>query len=140
MNGEGITILDADLRMTKCRFAESKDGPSFPRTVYTCPICSEQRSFSLEDFNSRALSEMTNLTRDDANDIGVASQAYSIKVHQNVNFRSFIDFYCGGCRSAVRIYYDSWGGGRFTYGHELAFVVEKSSKLVEGDLMTGGLK
>lgn len=125
MNENSIIIVDAAQRLSNRSYTDGEDSKVEWRSIYTCPQCAGEVSFTAEDFEQHAYSEETNLSPQDANEIGVASQAFSIKRNKSVNFKSFVDFYCAGCHAAVRIYYDAWAGGRYTHGYYSQFIVEK---------------
>jgi len=125
MSEPRITIIDAAERLSNRSYTDGEDSRAEWRSVYTCPGCGAQISFTAVDFEEHAFSEETNLSPADANEVGVASQAYSIRQYKSVNFKSFMDFYCEDCRAVVRIYYDAWGGGRYTHGYYSQFIVEK---------------
>ncbi|HEX8746471.1 MAG TPA: hypothetical protein VF717_04670 [Pyrinomonadaceae bacterium] len=125
MNEKSITIVDAAERLSNRSYTEGEDSKAEWLSIYTCPICGKQVSFTVEEFEQQSFSEETNLSPGDANEIGVASQAYSMKRFKSINFKSFVDFYCKGCQGGVRIYYDAWGGGRYTHGYYAQFIVEK---------------
>jgi hypothetical protein len=125
MNKNSIIIVDAAERLSNRSYTDGEDSNVEWHSIYTCPLCRQQVSFTAEDFEQHSFSEETNLSSEDAEEIGVASQAYSMKRFQSINFKSFIDFYCVGCHAGVRIYYDAWGGGRYTHGYYAQFIVEK---------------
>lgn len=120
-----ITIVDAAERLSNRSYTDGEDSQADWRSVYTCPVCGTQVTFTADDFERHSFSEETNLSQSDANEVGVASQAYSMRQYKSVNFKSFVDFYCQGCRAVVRIYYDAWAGGRYTHGYYSQFIIEK---------------
>lgn len=125
MNENSITIVDAAERLSNRSYTDGEDSRAEWRSIYTCPACGKQVSFTAEEFEQHAFSEETNLSTEDAKEIGVASQAYSMKRFKSINFKPFVDFYCEGCHGGVRIYYDAWAGGRYTHGYYSQFIVEK---------------
>jgi hypothetical protein len=125
MNKNSIIIVDAAERLSSRSYTDGEDSKGEWRSIYTCPVCGKQGFFTVDDFEQHSFSEETKLSPEDANEIGVASQAYSMKRFKSINFKSFVDFYCEGCHGGVRIYYDAWGGGRYTHGYYSQFIVEK---------------
>lgn len=130
MNENSITIVDAAERLSNRSYTDGEDSRAEWHSIYTCPTCGKQVSFTVEEFEQHSFSEETNLSAEDANEIGVASQAYSLQRFKSINFKSFVDFYCKGCQGGVRIYYDAWGGGRYTHGYYSQFIVEKRAAFV----------
>lgn len=125
MKETSITVVDAAERLSNRSYTDGEDSKAEWRSVYTCPNCGAQVSFTADDFEQHAFTEETNLSPSDANEVGVASQAYSMRQDKSVNFKPFVDFYCDDCLAVVRIYYDAWGGGRYTHGYYAQFIIEK---------------
>ncbi|HET9714517.1 MAG TPA: hypothetical protein VFP64_21690 [Pyrinomonadaceae bacterium] len=113
------SVINAVDRLSKVEFSADQDWETYPASTYTCPHCSEQMSFGMRDFEKHRLSQFTNLSLNDAQAIAAASPAPEDK------FNSFVDFYCSGCQTPVRILYLAWAGGRFTHGYTLSYVIER---------------
>ena len=113
-----MKVIAASERLTKLEFEADIDWETYPRSEYTCFRCGEKISFTLRNLDKHAHSTFTNLSPADA------SAIERIVAGRVGDANSFVDFYCPGCKLPVRIYYQSWGGGRFTHGYIFRFVVE----------------
>ena len=107
-------------RLSKLEFEADEDWETYPRSDYTCPKCQEKVSFNLKDLDRHSFSTFTNLSPTD-------ERRAELIVGENKNdANSFLDFYCPGCKSPVRIYFQSWAGGRYTHGHIFKFIIEEN--------------
>jgi rubredoxin len=114
-----MTIKAAKDVFDKEDFQADKDWELLPQTAYECSVCKEKVVFSLKDLDKHAFSRSTNLSREHAERIESL-----IRISQLGGFNSFIDFYCPTCQRPIRVYYQSWAGGRFTHGHHLQYVID----------------
>jgi hypothetical protein len=107
-------------RLTKVNFNNYEDWLTYPTSDYKCDNCDETVSISLSDFDKHQRSTFTNLKQQDS----LAVEYYVSKITLE-KANSFLDFYCPGCKRPVRIYYDSWAGGRHTEtGYILKYVID----------------
>jgi len=113
-----VRVVPASECLTKLKFEADIDWETYPRSEYTCSRCGEKISFTLRNLDKHAHSTFTNLSSEDVDAI-----EKSVAGHVG-GANSFVDFYCPGCKLPVRIYYESWAGGRFTHGYVFRFVVE----------------
>ncbi len=116
-------MVPAAERLTKLEFQADTDWDTYPPSIYTCPRCGERVGVTLRDLDRHAFGDHTNLSGNHAR------SAAALAADAAHEYNSFLDFYCPGfycpgCGTPVRIYYRSWWGGRWTYGHDLVFVVE----------------
>jgi len=114
-----MTIREAKDVFDKEDFQADEDWEILPQTAYECSVCKEKVVFSLKDLDKHAFSKSTNLSREHAEEIESL-----IRTSQLGGFTSFIDFYCPTCQRPIRVYYQSWAGGRFTHGHHLQYVID----------------
>ena len=112
--------VDAKDRLSKLEFQADDDWESYPRSEYTCPKCREITAFNLKDMDRHSFSTFTNLSPTDAK----KADLFIGKHKDDAN--SFLDFYCPRCKSPVRIYFQSWAGGRYTHGHIFKFIIEET--------------
>lgn len=83
------------------------DGRVTPlHTIYTCPLCREEVSFSRYDFESRGRRETSNLSDEHSTVISALAQA------SGVGSEEYLDWYCPKCHLPVRVYFRHWAGGR----------------------------
>lgn len=112
---------NAKHRLSKLEFQADEDWDAYPRSNYTCPRCQKTISFNLKDLDHHSFSSFTNLSSLDQ------TKVESIVGDNKGDANSFLDFYCPGCKSPVRIYFQSWAGGRYTHGHIIKFIIEENS-------------
>lgn len=115
-----MIVLDASQRLSKCSFATDEDWEIYPRSIYTCPHCAEQVSICLRDLERHSWSEFTNLSEQDA------AEMQATLLGSEKKYKSFLDFYCAGCRAPVRIYYQLTTGKRFGHGYAMRIVIESA--------------
>jgi uncharacterized Zn finger protein (UPF0148 family) len=85
---------------------EILDGRVAPlHTVYTCPSCGEQVSFSRMDFESRGRRETSNLASQHSQVMSALAQTVG------VGGDMYLDWYCPKCRLPARAYFRQWAGG-----------------------------
>lgn len=118
-------VLNATDRLDKCEFQADEDWDTYPRSIYVCPKCGEKTGFNLRDLDKHSFSEATNLSSEHAQLAQASAEEVADSPHSDWN--SFLDFYCQGCGTPVRVYYQSWVGGRHTHGHVVRLVVEGES-------------
>lgn len=111
-------MFEAKISFSKIDFQDDIDYNTYPKSIYRCPICTNELSFNKQDFEKYSLNEKS---------IFSYQEQYKIQEFQqkrnNKESNSFIDFYCPKCNLPTRIYYTAWGGGRFTGGYHLDFVI-----------------
>ena len=123
MMDDQTVVVPASTRLTKCSFINPQDFEIYPPSIYTCPRCREEISFVMRDLDRHSRLEFSNLSRIDADAIVRAVREFTGQMETSFDFHFFIDFYCNGCGSAVRIYY--WGNVvEKSYGYGMTFVVE----------------
>ena len=113
------TVADAKERLSKLEFSADEDWQTYPESTYTCPLCSEEISFSMRDFEKHSFSDFSNLSDAERQEMAI------VIPERGENYNSFLDFYCPRCHAPVRIYYLTWAGGRYTHGFTLSLVVER---------------
>jgi len=114
-----MKIQNADGLLSKTIFNNQDDWMTYPESIYTCTICQEKISFTLRDLNNHSLSSETNLTDKD----NLIVNEFAKLGHVSSN--SFLDFYCPNCKRPVRVYYESWAGGKHgEAGHIINYIVE----------------
>jgi hypothetical protein len=118
-----MIVLDAAQRLSKCSFATDEDWEIHPLSIYTCPHCGEQVSICLRDLERHSRSESTNLSEQDA------AQMQGALLGSGKRYKSFLDFYCAGCRAPVRLYYQLTTGKRFGHGYAMRMVIESTKPI-----------
>ena len=114
-----MKIREAKDVFDKVDYEADEDWQISPQTLYQCSVCGETIAFSLTDLDKHAFSKFTNLSAEDSAQIEILINESKVQ-----GFNSFIDFYCPKCKKAIRVYYQSWAGGRYTNGHKLLFLVD----------------
>ncbi len=91
------------------------DGPvnapnTFEQITYRCADCKYQVAFKDKDFQKHSRSKFTNLTK-------IENELLDNFVATNqLEQKSFLDFYYPTCKKPTRIYFsDSWGGKHGDY-------------------------
>jgi hypothetical protein len=89
--------------------------------IYVCPTCQTEVAFEWDDLRKHVGSRFSNLVYQDKQ--AVEREAAPRLTNEN----AFVDFYCEGCRAAVRVYYRYEQPER-SYGLlDLKTVIERSS-------------
>ena len=108
-----MQIFEAENCLSKVWFQRDEDWDLYPKSEYRCPNCNELLLFCLKDLDKHSQLRHSNRSKEDFKQFNMAG---------NKGCSSFLDFYCPSCKSATKIYYQAWAGGRFTDGYELKFV------------------
>ena len=87
-------------------------------TVYVCPVCSTETGFEWRDFEIHAGRNQSNSAIEDQRQIEVEAKP-PLK-----DKNSFVDFYCSGCKQAVRTYFCIGVTGKGESTIELDLTVE----------------
>ena len=91
------------------------DGPVydphiFEQIIYRCAHCKFEVAFKDKDFKKHRESNFTNLTKIE-NDL-----LDNFVTTNQLDKKSFLDFYCPTCKKPTRIYFsDGWGGKHGDY-------------------------
>ena len=116
-----ISIVDAGERFSACDLRESPFLQRYAVTVYACPSCAFQVTFSTNDLYRHLGVAFTNLPT------AVASIIDRFRrVHEVIGLE-YLDFLCPGCGLAVGVCYDAevLCGARWeAYGYRLLSVLE----------------
>lgn len=118
-----MNVVRATQRLSRYEFREDRDTATNPPAIYTCPHCQRETELFMRDFAQNAYSTHTNLTVTDS-----AAIAQALPLRRSLA-NSFLDFYCGGCQSPVRLYYlaDALAGPlRGRNGYIIKLVIEGS--------------
>ena len=87
--------------------------------VYTCPRCSERIQLHLRNFQEAACRPVSRLSAEDDREMS--------KVHGALRAgESFLDWYCPGCRQAIRVYYSGYVADKGIFFVELTRVLESA--------------
>ena len=101
----------------KIEFNNQEDWDTYPAAEYCCDKCEQIVSI---DFKSLTKHQFSNFTNFDISD----KQIFEA-LHKPADTNSFLDFYCPSCKRPVRIYYESWAGGRHgEAGHVIKYVID----------------
>jgi hypothetical protein len=115
-----MTTHPASEKLSKTEFNSLEDWQTYTTADYTCDKCNQTVSLGFKDFAKHQFSDFTNFNDSDKK---------SFEQHENFNGQtkanSFLDFYCPSCKRPVKIFYESWGGGRhMEYGYNVKYVVD----------------
>lgn len=114
-----MTLHSAADILSKTEFNNHEDWQTYPTSDYCCQKCKQVVSIDLKSLTKHQLSDFSNFNETDKK----AFELFNSKINPKTN--SFIDFYCPTCKRPVRIYYDSWAGGRHgEAGHTIKFVID----------------
>jgi hypothetical protein len=115
-----MTTQPASEKLTKTEFNSLEDWKTYPTADYTCDKCNETVSIAFKDLAKHQLSDFTNFNDDDKK----AFEQYE-RLSGQTKTNSFLDFYCPNCKRPVKIYYESWGGGRHMEGgYSIKYVID----------------
>lgn len=107
-------------KLTKTEFNSLEDWQTFPTADYTCDKCNKIVSIAFKDLEKHQLSDFTNFNDKDKKTF---DQQENSSGQSQTN--SFLDFYCPYCKRPVKIYYDSWAGGRhMEAGYSIKYVAD----------------
>ena len=103
-----ISRIDASDRFDNVKFDNVfLDGMARSiNTFYTCPQCGEQVGFQIRNFENAKRQRHTNLSPE------VAEHFEEFVRSSPIGTRDWLDWLCPGCGVSVRVFFESWGGGR----------------------------
>ena len=111
----------ADILTKKVQFNSYDDFKTYPTADLKCPTCDETVSLAFKDLEKHQQSDYSNLTDDKQKSI---NEFVELNLKEVPN--SFLDFICPNCKTPIRLYYESWAGGRHgEYGYELKTVISE---------------
>ena len=114
-----MKVQKAEGLLSKTSFNNQEDWMTYPQSIYTCTICEEKVSITFKDLDNHFKSSKTNLTDKDnfiVSELAILNQLTEI---------SFLYFYCPNCKRPVRVYYESWAGGKHgEAGYTINYIVE----------------
>ena len=115
-----LLTIDAKERLSRTAFnpGQAFMDHGFQFGIYTCPHCSEAVRITTRDLQDAMGSSSSNLSEVDA------SQFSKKRPLDSAKWESFLDFYCPGCSSPVRIVYEPWEFAMGSYGFTVTLVVE----------------
>lgn len=91
--------------LNKTEFNNTSDWETIPSADYCCDYCSQIVSIDLRSLQKHQFSDFSNLN--------VADQQRFKEIESGKEItKSFLDFYCPTCNRTVKVYYDSWAGGK----------------------------
>ena len=96
---------------------------TYPPIIVSCAVCKDSIGFTLKSFIKYSLNKTSNLTDEDDSRINKFLEKHQGKLSK-YPVNSFIDYYCPACKTPIRIYFQAWGGGRFTHGYVVHYIVE----------------
>ena len=113
-----VRLVEAQNVFSKIDFQDDVDYDIYPKSIYRCPICDYELSFSMRNFKKYSFNQNSPFS------IVEQEKIKSIlRLSKRKESNSFIDFYCPQCNTPTRIYFTVWAGGRYTGGYHLEFVV-----------------
>lgn len=111
--------IKAEILTNKTHFSNYEDYKTYPTSDLKCPSCEVKTSIAFKDLEKHRFSNFSNLTEDKQNKINEF-----VKLNMEKVPNSFLDYNCPNCNSSVRLYYQSWAGGRHgENGYELEMVI-----------------
>lgn len=100
------------------------------RANLRCPNCRSNVSIKYKNLEKHAFSSHTNLS-------AIIAKQIEVDVLQSLSIipDSFLDYNCPNCQNPIRIYYESWAGGRHgEAGFDLKFAISKLTELVNWEV------
>lgn len=110
----------ANQKLNKTEFNNQTDWETYPTADYCCDKCNETVSFNLADLTKHQFSPFSNFTEKD-------KEVFNLFIATNKlePTNSSLDFYRPTCKRPVRVYYDSWAGGRNgEQGFSIKYIVD----------------
>lgn len=115
-----MRVRNADEIFDKTDFNNQVDWDTYPTADYTCDKCNQTVAIRLKDLVKHAYKGFSNLTEADKQNVETL-----IKVTVEKLPSSFLDFYCPDCKRPVRVYYETFAGGKHTeVEHSIKYVVD----------------
>lgn len=113
-----LTEFDISRHSNKLSFNNQEDFDTYPTSEISCPNCNRPMSINFSDLRKHQLSGFSNLN--EAHQFEISKISDRITELPN----SFLDYYCPNCQTGIRIYYESWAGGKHgEHGFELRNIV-----------------
>jgi hypothetical protein len=110
--------FDISRYSNKLTFNNQEDFETHPTSEISCPNCNRPTSINFSDLKKHQLSDLTNLSETQQFEITKISE----RITELPN--SFLDYNCPNCQTGIRIYYESWAGGKHgEHGFELRNIV-----------------
>jgi hypothetical protein len=91
--------------LTKTEFNNQTDWDTYPAADYCCDKCNQIVSIDFKSLTKLQFSDFSNLTVAD-------KELFKNLESDDAMTNSFLDFYCPNCKRPVKLYYDSWAGGK----------------------------
>jgi len=109
----------AEILTNKTHFSNYEDYKTYPTANLKCPSCKVKISIAFKDLEKHQLSNCSNLAEEKQKLINEF-----VKLNMQKIPNSFLDYVCPNCNSSVRLYYNSWAGGRHgENGYELETII-----------------
>jgi len=120
VSGNAMVTHPANKKLNKTEFNNQEDWDTYPTADYCCDKCNETVSFNFTNLTKHHLSTFSNFNDKDKEAFDLFASANKLEPTN-----SFLDFYCPTCKRPVRIYYDSWAGGRHgEHGFSMKYIVD----------------
>lgn len=104
---------------TKTEFNNQEDWETYPTADYCCDQCKQTVSIDFKSLTKHQFSDFSNLNATDKKEFELFETT-----NKPIDTNSFLDFYCPTCKRPVRIYYNSWAGGRHgEVGYAIKFLI-----------------
>lgn len=114
----GYSQFDISKFSNKISFNNQEDFETYPTSEILCHNCQTVTGINFSDLKKHQFSEFSNLNKVDQFEITKLSEGLLERPN------SFLDYYCSNCKTGIRIYYESWAGGRHgEHGYELRHIV-----------------
>lgn len=113
-----MKLINANMVFSKIDFQNDIDYNTYPKSMYECLLCKNKISFNMNNFKKHSMRDGSIFSDNEQEVI-----KKTIRVRNQKEPNSFIDFYCPQCNVPTRICYTAWAGGRFTGGYHLEFII-----------------
>lgn len=121
-----MEIVQIEKISDKLSFNNYIESDTYCRANLRCPNCRSNVSIKYNNLEKHAFSSFTNLSVEIVKQIE-AKVIESLSIIPN----SFLDYNCPNCQNPVRIYYESWAGGRHgEAGFDLKCAISKLTELM----------
>ena len=110
----------ANQKLSKTEFNNQDDWETYPTADYCCNKCNQTVSVNFANLTKHQFSTFSNFNDKD-------KEAFDLFASTNKAepTNSFLDFNCPTCKRPVRIYYDSWAGGKHgEHGFTIKYIVD----------------
>ena len=121
-----MVLISIEKISDKLSFNNYIESDTYARANLRCPSCRSNVSLRYKNLVKHAFSDITNLSDKVITEIKILLEQKELNVPN-----SFLDYNCPNCQNPIRIYYESWAGGKHgEAGFELKYAITQNIELV----------